>query len=164
MSDNLVKYLAWKRKRSMYANQTKEDGPTVCAVTLLVAGQQRVLEDGGLAEAVVGVLREVSQSSPFELLAYSLLPDHMNLLLLARAPEASVKRFVSEVRVRSSKVFRKVGGEGKLWQDYFFDHALAQGEDLGLAARRVYLVPVEKGLASKPEDWPFTWMASQMPW
>lgn len=164
MSDNLVKYLAWKRKRAMYANQTIEDGPSVCAVTLLVTGGRRVLEEDGLPEAVVKILKEVSTGSPFELLAYSLLPDHMNLLILARTPEASIKRFISEVRVRSSKAFRKFGGEGKLWEDHFFDHTLGVAENLGLAARRVYQVPVEKGLAAKPEDWPYAWMAPKMPW
>jgi REP element-mobilizing transposase RayT len=164
MSDNLVKYLAWKRKRAMYANQTKEDGPSVCAVTLLVTGGRRVLEEEGLAEAVMKILKEVSLGSPFELLAYSLLPDHMNLLILARSPEASVKRFISEVRVRSSKAFRKFGGEGKLWEDHFFDHTLAVGENLELVARKVHQVPVEKGLVAKAEDWAYAWMASKMPW
>lgn len=164
MPDNLAKYLAWKRNRAIYANQTIEDGPSVSAVTLLVTGGGKALEEDGLAAAVVAILKEVSQGSPFELLAYSVLPDHLNLLILARAPEARLKRFISEVRVRSSKAFRKVGGEGKLWEDHFYDHTLPLSEDLQLAARRMYQVPVEKGLVAKAEDWPYSWVAPKMPW
>jgi REP element-mobilizing transposase RayT len=164
MADNLVKYLSWKRTRAMYANQAKEDGPSVAAVTLMVNGGRRALEDADMSRNMVEVLEEISRNSPFELLAYSLLPDHLNLLLMAHSPEASVKRFITEIRARTTRAYHEGGGKGRLWQEYFFDHPLSRGENLSLAAQKVFLVPVEKGLVRKPGEWPFAWVAAKMPW
>jgi len=165
MADNLVKYLAWKRKRAMYADQSREDNRLVCAVTMLVDGTRMDLGgDGEPARALIAALEEISKRSPFELLAYSLLPDHLNLLLAARSAGASLRLFLTEMRLRCFKAYRKAGGKGKLWQEHYFDHTLAHSEDLTLAARKMVSVPVEKGLVSKPEDWAYAWMAPKMPW
>ena len=165
MGDNLVKYLAWKRKRAMFADQSREDGRLVCAVTMLVDGSRMDLDgDGGPARALIAAMEEITRRSPFELLAYSLLPDHLNILLAARSSGASLRLFLTEMRLRCFKAFRKAGGKGKLWQEHYIDHTLALSENLTLAARKMVSVPVEKGLVLKPGDWAYAWMAPKMPW
>ncbi len=114
MADNLAKYLAWKRNRAIYADQSREDNRAVCAVTMLVNGSRLDLGgDGGPARALIAALEEISRRAPFELLAYSLLPDHLNLLLAARYAGASLKLFLTEMRLRCFKAYRKGGGKGK---------------------------------------------------
>jgi hypothetical protein len=44
-----------------------------------------------------------------------------------------------------------------VWQPGFYDHRLRDGEDLEHQARYLLFNPVRRGLAARPEDYPFLW-------
>ena len=46
---------------------------------------------------------------------------------------------------------------GVVWQKGFFDHRLRGDESFEEKASYIRMNPVRKGLAAKPEEWPYVW-------
>lgn len=80
-----------------------------------------------------------------------LMPDHVHALVSFPEMGKTITAVVAQWKEWTAKQL------GIQWQTDFFEHRL-RGEE-GLRQKMDYLLhnPVRKGLAQRPEEWPFVW-------
>ncbi len=108
---------------------------------------------GDRALAVMSVL-DAAHSSSFEVLLYTLMPDHAHLLLGGMNEESNLIRFVQRFKQVTSHRCVQETGE-RLWQPSFFDHALRGDEDRTALFEYIIENPVRAGLMGHSDDWPY---------
>jgi REP element-mobilizing transposase RayT len=81
---------------------------------------------------------------------FVVMPDHVHALV-SFATEVVMKKVVCEWKQSAA---RRIG---ILWQRDFFDHRLRSDDAQVEKAHYIRMNPVRKGLAQRPEDWPYTW-------
>lgn len=59
-------------------------------------------------------------------------------------------------------VNKNAGRSGSVWQDESFDQVLRSGESIREKLEHIRQNPVRKGIASRPEDYP--WLYAQSGW
>jgi len=124
-------------------------------VTCRVLPCRRGLEEGGF-QCLARVLRERREKYHFLLTAWVFLPDHWRAILFPRFP-ATLSRVMESIKVGST--LRINGGRkesGLLWQPRFFDRALRTVKEYNEKVEYIHLNPVKAGLATRPEDWPWS--------
>jgi len=124
-------------------------------VTCRVLPCRRGLEEGGF-QCLARVLRERREKYHFLLTAWVFLPDHWRAILFPRFP-AILSRVMESIKVGST--LRINGGRkesGLLWQPRFFDRALRTVKEYNEKVEYIHLNPVKAGLATRPEDWPWS--------
>jgi len=96
-----------------------------------------------------------------------IMPDHVHLLFTARR-DAQGWTFALPEILRAIKgasdgsINKLLGRRGSVWQDESFDHVLRGSESLRETVEYIRQNPVRKGLVSKPEDYCWLWVASDM--
>jgi REP element-mobilizing transposase RayT len=83
---------------------------------------------------------------------YVIMPDHMHFFV--RLPETL--RLGQWIGLLKQKLAQAIPDRTELWQRGFFDHVLRTNESYSEKWAYVLDNPVRKGLASRPEDWPFS--------
>ena len=90
----------------------------------------------------------------FALLAYCFMPEHVHLLVEARADDSHGLRFIRSAKQYSGFHYRRVFGV-TLWQRYGFERVLRNNEDSLRVARYILENPMRAGLVRNLEDYPF---------
>ncbi|HZS48435.1 MAG TPA: transposase [Blastocatellia bacterium] len=108
-----------------------------------------------LSYAVLDSLFELRIQYQFNLYCYCLMPNHFHGLIGAGASEKTLGDIVGGFKSCSTKVFWRWHG-GKLWQPRFNDHIIRNEQDFQETMNYILQNPVRKGLAERPEDWPFS--------
>jgi putative transposase len=85
-----------------------------------------------------------------------LMPDHVHLIVSFPQTEKRLKTIISKWKEWTAK------SVGISWQRDFFEHRLRQDESFRQKADYVLQNPVRAGLAERPEDWPYVFIAN--PW
>ena len=96
-----------------------------------------------------------------------IMPDHAHLLFTAgRDAEGwtfalpEILRAIKGASARSINIL--LGRPGSVWQDESFDHVLRGNESLRETVEYIRQNPVRKGLVTKPEDYPWLWIAPDL--
>jgi REP-associated tyrosine transposase len=91
----------------------------------------------------------------FLLTAWVFLPDHWHAVIGVRYPK-TISVVMESIKVSSTRQMNSRRKEaGRLWQGRFFDRALRTVSEYNKAVEYIHLNPVRRGLAVKPEDWPW---------
>ena len=90
----------------------------------------------------------------FDLLAYTIMPDHVHLLALGITDDADAISFMKRLKQTTSYDFIQRDGR-RLWQQSFFDHVLRRDEDALAIAKYIVENPVRAGYVERLEDWPY---------
>jgi REP-associated tyrosine transposase len=94
----------------------------------------------------------------FLLTAWVFLPDHWHAVIGVRYPK-TISTVMESIKVGSTRQMNSLKKEaGRLWQGRFFDRALRTVREYNQAVEYIHLNPVRRGLAAKPEDWPWSSM------
>jgi putative transposase len=101
------------------------------------------------------LLRAACAASGVAVWAYCLMPNHVHLILVPATTGGLAAALGEAHRRYSSLVNRRQGWTGYLWQGRFASCALDRPHLLA-AARYIELNPVRAGLASRPEEWPWS--------
>ncbi len=121
-------------------------GPLADHLVLGTAGRRHYLADPSVASDCLKHLVAMSSRSRFRVLAYTVLPDHLHLLLVGMDEDAYLVGFVDRFKQLTGFTFKCRTGR-RLWQQSFYDHVL-RGEEAPLdVARYVFENPVRAGLA-----------------
>jgi REP element-mobilizing transposase RayT len=108
-----------------------------------------------VAQAILNVLNNAQQESLFTLRAYTLMVNHIHLVLSPQSPLAEITQKIKGVSAReANRILQRTGAA--FWQDECFDHWIrTPGEYLRI---RSYIErnPVAAGLVTRPEDWPWS--------
>ena len=112
-----------------------------------------------------GVVREVRQRHPFEIVAWVVLPDHIHAVWALPPDDADYsmrwllikagfsRRIPKSERVSGSRM-RK--GERGIWQRRFWEHQIRDENDLARHVDYIHINPVKHGHAIKAVDWPWS--------
>ena len=87
--------------------------------------------------------------------AYCLMPNHVHLILVPSQSDGLRAALAPAHRKYASRVNRREGWRGHLWQDRFFSFPMDEPHLLA-AVRYVECNPVRAGLVSRPGDWPWS--------
>jgi REP element-mobilizing transposase RayT len=126
----------------------------VYLVTTVVEGRRPVFRDLYNGRILVRALRHQQEKGNVSSLAYVIMPDHLHWLFQL-GDRKSLAQVVGIVKGFSARELNaRLGGEGRLWQKGFHDHALRREEDLRAAARYVVANPLRAGLVRSVADYP----------
>jgi putative transposase len=127
---------------------------SMCSVTFATRDRQLVFADHVIARAAVGVLQGQSHALDVRVFGYCLMPDHVHLVI---SPSAScdVIAFVARVKNLIQREAWRLGVQGAIWQNSFWDHLLRADEQVELVVGYVLRNPVRRGLVDDWRETPF---------
>jgi putative transposase len=117
--------------------------------------RRRVFAEETHIELLYEVMRDVRQIKPFKPLAYSIIPDHVNLLIKPTG-EANISRIMLSIQRTFTLTYKEVYGITRslsLWQSRFWDHIIRDEDDLRRHVDYIHFNPVKHGLVARPEDY-----------
>ena len=123
-------------------------------ITICCRGKQPLLDTPDKRDLVRELLRQTATVHCVELAAYTILPNHLHVI--CSAGKKGLPGFVREFKSRTAVEFKRLFGEGSPWQFRYFDHKIRSEESLRNKCRYVWFNPVRRGLAPKPEDYPWS--------
>lgn len=138
---------------------------TVCA-----RGHGDVFAEASLAEGVIEALRWCRRYHHWKLYAYCLMPDHLHFLIQlperdARirdaggrglVPEGVLEQISAFKRYTTTQLWKKLGGQGSLWQKSSYDRIIRYGDSIEAAVCYTLENPVRKGLVKEWRDYPYS--------
>jgi len=110
------------------------------------------------------LLAEHCQHAGVDVWAYSLLPNHVHLLLVPQTAGALTEAVGHTHRRYTAAINRREGWTGYLWQGRYGSEPLIHDHELLAAARYIELNPVEAGLVRRPQDWPWSSARAHLGW
>ena len=110
--------------------------------------------DERIVSLVAAQLLHCSRTFEIAIHVYAAMPDHVHVVAQGLTDAADLLAFMREFKQQSGWQFRR-DHHGKLWQGSFYDHVRRQEENFGEMIEYVVNNPVNAGLASTPEDYPF---------
>lgn len=122
---------------------------------IVTAGRQRVLVADFAQDVCIRVV-DAASACAFDLLVYTVMPDHLHILAGGTSENADALAFVKRLKQTTSYNFIRHGGGRRLWQQSFFDHVLRRDENAMAIARYIVENPVRAGLCESAEDWVYT--------
>lgn len=155
------------------ARQARKTSPSgIYHVMLRGINQQRIFEDGADEQKFLELLRKNKKRCGFALYGYSLMGNHVHLLLKEAAhpsiitindrdvevgPGEAIEAIFKRIEVSYVGYFnRRYKRTGHLFQDRFRSESIDTDEYLLMALRYIHLNAVKAGICEKPEDYPLS--------
>ncbi len=100
------------------------------------------------------ILEQVRQSRGFVIAGYVLMPEHVHLLV-NEPQEGSLAGAIQILKQTTSKKLKRPV-EPQFWQRRYYDFNIWTEEKQIEKLRYMHRNPVARGLAAKPEEWPWS--------
>jgi len=113
------------------------------------------LKDPRVAETVLTMLRTGEMRKMLTLRAYSIMSNHVHVLLTPRLPISEITRQMKGATAREANVILRRTGAA-FWQDESFDHWIRTPGEWQKVRHYIEHNPVAAGLVEKAEDWPWS--------
>jgi putative transposase len=123
-------------------------------ITFSCYQRQPFLADGQGYEVFERVLETTRQRYSFVVLGYVLMPEHVHLLV--NEPRTAPLFTALQVLKQQTSRELKQKGEEQFWQRRYYDFNVYSSEKVIEKLRYMHRNPVRRGLAAKPEDWPWS--------
>ena len=150
MTKNGTKRLP-RRKRIRLAAPDYRTPEAWYFVTICCLKNHSLLQSPVRRDMVLALLIETAEEQFVEMAAFTILPNHLHII--CSAGRAGVIDFVRLFKGRTTKRLRERRNLSNLWQKSFFDHKLRNEESLHQKCSYVWMNPVRRGLARRPEDY-----------
>ncbi|MGH9681316.1 MAG: transposase [Candidatus Acidiferrales bacterium] len=118
------------------------------------------LQDPRVAECVVASLRNTSGHQGARVHAFTVMPNHIHVLLTPLVPVAQITRLIKGATARHANLLLGLTGN-YFWQDESFDHWVRNPAEWQKIKIYIERNPVTAGLAATPEDW--SWSSASHP-
>ena len=139
---------------SVYRRFDTEGYPSL--VTTNAANRRPVFHSDAAAALLIEIIYEVRRETAFPLLAFVVMPDHIHLVLSPSSVD-SLAKIMQLVKGRFARRNHSESGDrGSLWQSRYHEQALRAERELFDAIEYVHRNPVSAGLASAPQDYPWS--------
>ncbi len=109
-----------------------------------------------LAEAVCNSVGRCSELCGYRLYGFTLMPDHLHVLLSPRASGIAVGAWLRRFKSFTTNEHVKLGGDAPLWQQSGHDHVCRTAETAEGVLAYIVNNPVRAGLVECWQDWPWT--------
>lgn len=124
-------------------------------ITTNASERRRVFTDAPTCDLLVRIIYEVRSETQFRLLAFSIMPDHLHLIL--SLAESGLGKAVQLIKGRFARTHnQKVGSSGSVWQSRYHERALRSEAALFSAIEYVHENPVAAQLVSEAADYPWS--------
>ncbi len=108
--------------------------------------------------------RDTIEEHPFEIVAISVLPEHLHAILTLPENDSDYSRRWQAIKSRFSMSLVKSGvplgkdrrGEYRFWRRRFWEHTIRDEQDLEAHVDYVHYNPVKHGWVTRAVDWPFS--------
>jgi len=118
------------------------------------------LRDPRVARCVLSALRSAQESHLAGVHAYSVMANHVHVLLTPCAPLAKIARLFKGATSRQANLLLGCTGS-HIWQDESFDHWVRNPEEWRKIRAYIENNPVAAHLVARAEDWP--WSSASYP-
>jgi len=96
----------------------------------------------------------------YTLEAYVIMPDHVHILIKP-LEDWSLAKIMQGLKGYTARVLNeRLGRKGPFWQDESFDHLIRHDADWLDSLVYIHDNPVQAGLVTKPEDYPYSSLAT----
>jgi putative transposase len=116
--------------------------------------RQPLLDRRGGYSLFQETLERVRQSYRFVVAGYVLMPEHVHLLV-NEPRNGALSKMIQVLKQITSKRL-KHPNESQFWQRRYYDFNVSTDEKRVEKLRYMHRNPVRRGLAAKPEDWPWS--------
>lgn len=120
-------------------------------LVIVTRERRRVLLDG-TALHVAHELMAGASATDFDVLIYTIMPDHVHVLVQGLNGNANVIRLVQRWKQKTSFGWKREHGE-VLWQQSFFDRIVRGADDVRELAAYILDNPRRAGLLAEGEVW-----------
>lgn len=135
-------------------------------ITNVVHLREPIFRNPSHMELLRTVLREAKKFHPFDMTAYTFLPEHQHIMFKPTGA-SNFSQIMQSFKTNFTKEYKAIigiSGPMKFWQKRFRDHIIRDDEDFRCHLDYIHYNPVKHGLVTKPEDWPhssFSWWKAQ---
>jgi putative transposase len=114
------------------------------------------LKNPAVADAVIKLLLQAaSEFRRYDLHAYSVMANHVHVLLTPLARVRNITRALKGLTAQAgNRILRRTGQ--RFWQDESFDHWVRDEAQFVRIKKYIENNPVKAGLVAKAEDWPWS--------
>ena len=130
-------------------------GKQIYFVTVCCDGRRPVFSDPKLANLAVEILLGTAEKASFSVHAYSVMPDHVHVLVGGFVENCDLLGFMSAFKQKTGFAFKKSLGR-PLWQSKYYDYILRKADELESVATYIWLNPVRKNLCVAPQDYAYS--------
>jgi putative transposase len=129
------------------------------------------LKEEAVANIVAAEIMKMEQEEKWEVIAYSIMPNHVHLLvsLAVQLPENihefketdyfQLNDLLQLVKGRSSRYSNlTLGRSGTFWQKDSYDHYIRNTEEFNNIVHYILQNPVKAGLVTQYSDWKFNYL------
>jgi putative transposase len=129
-------------------------GRIAYSVTITTFRRRPAFKDTGFARIARDKLLRTAEKFAFALIAYSLMPDHVHLLVQGERDDSDFEAFIKSWNTQAGFAWRRRGNT-KLWQPGYFESVIRNDANLYRAARYILMNPVRAGLVTRASEYEF---------
>jgi putative transposase len=123
-------------------------------LSLCTHSRREIFKDPDASRLVSDQLLRASRKHSFEVIAYALMPDHVHVLVLGTRDDSDFLKWLNLFKQLSAYYEKRRSGH-VLWQEGHWDYTLRDDDAIRSIASYVVWNPVEAGLVTRPEDYPY---------
>lgn len=131
------------------------DENTCYHVITSTQGRRAIFSDAENAHVVIQALQFIRGQRAY-LLAYTVMPDHVHMVLVPRNGHTVSQVMQTVKRYAARTINARHGQRGKLWQQSFYDRMIRSERQLFETIRYVHDNPVVAGLVTDAEAYLFS--------
>ena len=123
--------------------------------TIVTKDRLNLFLDYANAKTLYNAIKRVQYRKPFEIVAYSILPDHWHILIRLPVDDNAFSQKIREIKRLTTSALRDSMGNPNLvvWQDRFWEHTVRDENDLTNCFNYIHYNPVHHQLVDLPEQW-----------
>src|SRR5271168_238145 len=124
--------------------------------------KRSLLQSYPMAALFIDVLFHYQRQSKYDLHEFVVMPDHFHLLVTPISP-VTLEKVVQFIKGGFSYRAKKdLGFMGEVWQTSFYDHRVRDANEYTRFRHYIHMNPVRRGLATLPEEFPFSSAQSEL--
>ena len=133
--------------------------------TIVTHQRQKILLNEDMRLALRESIGEISETLPFKVDAWVLLPDHLHCIWTLPAGDADYSSRWKAIKIAFAKTLPKTErlsevrerkGERGIWQRRFWEHTIRDDRDYAAHVDYIHINPLKHGLVQRVSDWPYS--------
>lgn len=129
-------------------------GRIAYSLTICTYHRHRAFDDHAFAREAIAKLLRTAAKFAFAIYAYSVMPDHVHLVILGRREDSDLKTFMRSWLTQTGFAWKRRHGT-QLWQGGYYEHILRSDVSIYFAAQYVVMNPVRARIVDDPAKYEF---------
>lgn len=125
-----------------------------CSITICSSNRANVFKNTGIINEIITLVKDLSQRFGIVIFAFCFMPDHLHLVIASESGYSLVD-WIRLFKGNATKIIRKHGFQGSIFQPSFYDHFIRKDEDLLKHIRYVLENPIRKQLGNSRRKYPY---------